>query len=304
MGSMDGRVAIVTGAGRGLGRAHALLLAREGASVVVNDHGGGLTGGVEDPGPAGQAADAIRELGGKAVANCDDVASWEGGRSLVEAAVSAFGALHVVVNNAGNLRRQLVVDMSESEWDDVVRVHLKGHFVTTHWAAQHWRSEHESGCRVPRAIVNTTSTSGLLGNPKASNYGAAKAGIAALTIISARELQSLDVRVNAVAPAARTRMSTGAWDDPSDPASFDPGDPSNVSPLVAVLAGADCAITGRVFFVAGGTVQYFEPWRLGASITRDSRWPVDELAEALQRIIGPAAEDPTEVMQRVTESSR
>jgi NAD(P)-dependent dehydrogenase (short-subunit alcohol dehydrogenase family) len=298
MGHLAGRSAIVTGAGRGLGRAHALLLAQEGAAVVVNDRGG-----ADGADLAEQVAAEIRDLGGEAVANTDDVASWDGGRSLVDAAVSAFGDLHVVVNNAGNLRRQLIVDMSEDEWDDVLRVHLKGHFVVTHWAARHWRSELELGKRCDRAIVNTTSTSGLLGNPKAGNYGAAKAGIAALTIVGARELAPYDVRVNAVAPAARTRMSTGAWAETDDPQAFDPGDPANISPLVAALAAADSTLTGRVFFAAAGTVQYFEPWTLGSALERDARWTVGELLEQLPGILGAPAEDPVAVMRRVTEGS-
>ena len=207
MGALEGRVAIITGAGRGIGREHALLFAAEGARLVVNDLGGAIDGSGDDRSPAEQVVDEIRAMGGEAVSNSDDVASWDGAQRLVGAAVDAFGELHVLVNNAGNLRDRMLVNMSEEDWDAVIHVHLKGHFLPTRFAAAHWRERVKSGETVTAAIVNTSSTSGLLGNPGQTNYGAAKAGIAAFTVIAAQELARYGVRVNAIAPAARTRMT-------------------------------------------------------------------------------------------------
>src|SRR6202165_3843630 len=242
MGALDGRVAIITGAGRGIGREHALLFAQEGAKVVVNDLGGAMDGSGDDRTPAQQVADEIRGMGGEAVSNADNVADWEGGRRLINAAVENFGDLHVLVNNAGILRDRVLVNMSEDEWDSVIHVHLKGHFVPTRWAAAYWREQVKAGRTVKASVINTSSTSGLLGNPGQANYGAAKAGIGAFTIITAQELGRYGVRVNAIAPAARTRLTTatpGLGDiikAPDEPGKFDIWDPANVSPLVAWLA--------------------------------------------------------------------
>ncbi len=207
MGALDGRVVIVTGAGRGIGRAHALLLAACGASVVVNDLGGSVDGTPGDAPAAQLVVDEIAASGGTAVASTDDVADWDGARALVELAKEAFGDVHALVNNAGILRDRMLFNMSEEEWDTVVHVHLKGHFLPTRHVTAYWRERAKAGETIPRAVVNTTSTSGLIGNPGQSNYGAAKAGIAAFTVIAARELDRYGVRVNAVAPAARTRMT-------------------------------------------------------------------------------------------------
>src|SRR5258708_21770828 len=207
MGSLDGRGAIVTGAGRGIGREHALLFAELGAKVVVNDLGGAMDGTGDDRSPAEQVVDEINALGGGAVANADNVADWEGGRRLIQSALDAFGDLHVLVNNAGILRDRVLVNMTEDEWDAVIHVHLKGHFVPTRHAAAHWREQTKAGAEVKASVINTSSTSGLLGNPGQSNYGAAKAGIAAFSTIAADELVRYGVRVNAIAPAARTRMT-------------------------------------------------------------------------------------------------
>jgi len=207
MGALEGRVAIITGAGRGIGREHALLFASEGARVVVNDLGGAVDGSGDDRTAAEQVVDEIRAFGGEAVSNGDDVASWEGAKRLIDSAVDAFGDLHVLVNNAGILRDRMLVNMSEEDWDSVVHVHLKGHFLPTRWAASYWREQVKSGHEVHASIVNTSSTSGLLGNPGQTNYGAAKAGIGAFTVIAAQELSRYGVRVNAIAPAARTRMT-------------------------------------------------------------------------------------------------
>ena len=292
MGALEGRVAIITGAGRGIGRQHALLFASEGAKVVVNDLGGAVDGSGDDRSPAQQVVDEIKDIGGEAIVNADDVASWEGGQRLVNAAVEAFGDLHVLVNNAGILRDRVLVNMTEEEWDAVIHVHLKGHFVPTRWAATYWREQSKAGNKVSAAVVNTSSTSGLLGNPGQSNYGTAKAGLAAFTVIAAQELSRYGVRVNAIAPAARTRMteSTPGLSDivqaPSDPGVFDAWDPANVSPLAAYLATESCPLTGKVFFVQGGKVQYFQPWTLTTEIDKGARWTVDELAAEVPKIVG------------------
>jgi NAD(P)-dependent dehydrogenase (short-subunit alcohol dehydrogenase family) len=292
MGALDGRVAIITGAGRGIGREHALLFAAEGAKVVVNDLGGAVDGSGDDRTPAQQVVDEIRAMGAEAIANDDDVADWEGGRRLVASTVEAFGDLHVLVNNAGILRDKMLVNMSEEEWDSVIHVHLKGHYVPTRHAAGYWREQIKAGREVHAAIVNTSSTSGLLGNPGQTNYGAAKAGIAALTVIAAQELARYGVRVNAIAPAARTRMTeqTPGLGDivkaPTDPAKFDVWDPANISPLVAYLSTESCPLTGKVLFVQGGEVRLFQPWTMTETLKKNDRWTVAELAEKLPGVVG------------------
>jgi NAD(P)-dependent dehydrogenase (short-subunit alcohol dehydrogenase family) len=291
MGALDGRVAIITGAGRGIGREHALLFAAEGAKVVVNDLGGNLDGSTSTQSPAEQVVDEIRAAGGEAVANHDDIASWEGGARLIQTALDAFGDLHVLVNNAGILRDRVLVNLSEEDWDSVIHVHLKGHFVPTRHAAAYWREQAKAGKDVKAAIINTSSTSGLIGNVGQSNYGAAKAGIAAFTVIIAEELGRYGVRANAIAPAARTRMteSTPGLSDvvkaPGDAAAFDAWDPANISPLVATLAIEDCAATGQVFFVQGGTVRRFQNWTMEEELDKNDRWTVTELAAELPKIL-------------------
>jgi NAD(P)-dependent dehydrogenase (short-subunit alcohol dehydrogenase family) len=278
--SLEGRVAIITGAGRGLGREHALLFAAEGAKVVVNDLGP----------EAELVADEIRSAGGVALASTHDITSWDGGKALVELAVTELGGLDVLVNNAGILRDRMLVSMSEQEWDDVVEVHLKGHFVPTRFAAAHWREQAKAGSEVQASVIHTSSTSGLLGNPGQTNYGAAKAGIGAFSIICAQELARYGVRSNCIAPAARTRLTEatpGLGEMVAAPAEgFDVWDPANVAPLVAYLATADCPITGRTFFAQGGTVRVMEPWHLGERIERDHRWTIDDLAKELPSIAG------------------
>ena len=290
MGALDGRVAVITGAGRGIGREHALLFASEGAKVVVNDVGSAMDGSGDDRTPAEQVVAEIADLGGEAVANTDDVADWDGGKRLIDSAIEAFGDLHVLINNAGILRDRVLVNMTEAEWDSVVHVHLKGHFVPTRHAAAYWRARTKEGHEVKAAVVNTSSTSGLLGNPGQSNYGAAKAGIGAFTVIVAQELIRYGVRVNAIAPAARTRMteSTPGLSDivvpPANGSQFDLWDPANVSPLVAYLSTEDCTANGRVFFVQGGTVQTFQNWTLTDRIERADRWTVDELRREMPKL--------------------
>ena len=284
MVTLAGRVAIVTGAARGLGREHALLLAAEGARVVVNDL---------DAEPAQLVVDEIVAAGGEAVAAPGDVARWETGQALITYAVAAFGGLHVLVNNAGNVADRFLANMSEEEWDEVVRIHLKGHFVPTRWAASWWRDQAKAGRTVQASVVCTTSTSGLQGNPGQANYGAAKAGIAAFTVIAAAELARYGVRVNAVAPLARTRLTESVPGlaelvaPPAEPGAFDPWHPANVSPLVAWLAGADCPVTGRVFLAHGGRVQLFRPWSLEGAVEKEGRWTAAELADAVPGLLSP-----------------
>ena len=290
MGALDGRIAIITGAGRGIGREHALLFASEGAKVVVNDLGGALDGSAEDGTPAEQVAAEIVAMGGEAVANHDNVADWAGAKNMIDQAVDTFGDLHVLVNNAGNLRDRVLVNMTEDDWDAVMHVHLKGHFAPLHHAANYWRDQTKAGKDVKASIINTSSTSGLLGNPGQGNYGAAKAGIAALTIIAATELGRYGVRVNALAPNARTRMTESApglvdlVKEPEDAAVFDAWDPANISPLVGYLATESCPSTGRVFFVLGGTVRNFQGWTLTETIEKDDRWTVAELQAEMHRL--------------------
>ena len=291
MGALDGRVAIITGAGRGIGREHALLFAAEGAKVVVNDLGGALDGSATQQSPAEEVVAEIKAFGGEAVANHDNVADWEGGKRMIDCAIDAFGGLDILVNNAGILRDRVLVNLSESDWDSVINVHLKGHFVPTQHAANYWREKAKAGEKVQASIINTSSTSGLIGNVGQSNYGAAKAGIAAFTVIIAEELGRYGVRANAIAPAARTRMteSTPGLSDhvvkPSDAAKFDVWDPANISPLVATLAMADCPATGQVFFVQGGTVRKFQNWTMTNTLEKQERWSVADLAAQLPTIL-------------------
>jgi NAD(P)-dependent dehydrogenase (short-subunit alcohol dehydrogenase family) len=283
MGALDGRVAIITGAGRGIGREHALLFASEGAKVVVNDLGGAMDGTGDDRTPAEQVVDEIKNMGGEAVANADNVADWEGAQRMVNSAIETFGDLHVLVNNAGILRDRVLVNMTEEEWDAVIHVHLKGHFAPTRWAAAYWREQTKAGKPIKASVINTSSTSGLLGNPGQANYGAAKAGIGAFTVITAMELERYGVRVNAIAPAARTRLTeaTPGLGDvvkaPDEPGKFDVWDPANVSPLVGYLATEHCTLTGKVFFVQGGKVQLMSPWAMATSVEKPDRWTVAEL---------------------------
>ncbi len=291
MGALDGRVAIITGAGRGIGREHALLFAAEGAKVVVNDLGGAADGTGDDRTPAQQVVDEITAMGGEAIANADNVADWAAGERLIKTAIETFGDLHILVNNAGILRDRVIVNMSEQEWDAVVAVHLKGHFVPLRFAAAYWREQAKAGKTVRAAVVNTSSTSGLFSNPGQANYGAAKSGIATLTEIAAKELSRYGVRVNAIAPAARTRLteSTPGLADvvapPEDPGRFDIWDPANISPLVAWLATESCPASGKVFYVQGGRVAVFQPWTLAGEIDRGSRWTVAELEAEMGKLL-------------------
>lgn len=290
MGALAGRVAIITGAGRGLGREHALLFAAEGAKVVINDRGGANDGAGADATPAQQVVDEIVAAGGEAVANDDDVADWEGAQRLVNSAIDAFGDLDILVNNAGILRDRVLVNMSEAEWDDVVRVHLKGHFAPSRWAAAYWREEAKAGRAKPRNVVHTSSTSGLFSNPGQSNYGAAKSGIATFSQIIAKELTRYEVKSNCIAPAARTRLTlaTPGLDEimEAKEGSFDDWDPANVSPLVCYLSTAGCAFTGETFFVQGRTVKRVRSWEMAETVEHDERWSVEALGQALTASLG------------------
>ena len=283
MRELEGRVAIVTGAGRGIGREHALLFAAEGAKVVVNDLGGSTDGAGADTSPAQQVVDEIVAAGGSAIANFDDVADWDGARSMVEQAVDTFGDLHVLVNNAGILRDRMLVNMSAEEWDAVIRVHLRGHFCPTRWASAYWREQSKSGREGKRSVINTSSASGLFGNSGQTNYGAAKIGIATFSMIADGELRRYGVRVNAIAPAAATRLTSGLSPDVTEPPGegWSPTGPENIAPFVAYLATEDCPIHGRIFLVAGGTVRLFQPFSIIDAIEKEGLWSVGELkAEA------------------------
>jgi NAD(P)-dependent dehydrogenase (short-subunit alcohol dehydrogenase family) len=286
-GICEGRVAIVTGAGRGIGREHALELARQGASVVVNDLGGGPDGSGADAGAAQLVVDEILAAGGKAVANGDDVSDWTGAERLIGQALSEFGGLDVLVNNAGILRDRTIAAMTEEEWDAVIRVHLRGTIAPTRFAAEYWRSRSkETGQPTCARLINTTSASGLYGNFGQSNYGAAKGGIASFTLIAAKELARCGATANAVAPAAHTRLTAALM--PSEFAeSFGP---EHISPLVAWLASADSQeVTGRIFDVAGGRISLAESWRLGPEATNQGRWDPDELGSVIPDLVAKAA---------------
>jgi NAD(P)-dependent dehydrogenase (short-subunit alcohol dehydrogenase family) len=287
-GILEGRVAVITGAGNGIGREHALLFAREGAKVVVNDLGGRGDGTGSDASAAQKVVDEIVAAGGEAVANHDDVADFAGAGNLIAQAVDAFGRLDVLVNNAGILRDNFLHRMSEEEWDLVVRVHLKGHFSPLRHAADHWRTRSKAGEEVKGAVINTASASGTyLPNPGQANYGSAKAAIAALTLVAAAELGRLGVRVNAIAPAARTRLTEDVpgmvgelMKKPADGA-FDTFDPAHVSPLVAYLAREDCELTGKLYAVQGGAISEMTGWSTAGTFSTDGPWTQDVLEREL-----------------------
>jgi NAD(P)-dependent dehydrogenase (short-subunit alcohol dehydrogenase family) len=263
-GLCEGRVAIVTGAGRGIGRKHALSLARQGASVVVNDLGGAVDGSGSDLSPAEQVVEEIRAAGGQAVANADSVSSWEGAQRLVNTAVETFGDLHVVVNNAGILRDRVLANMTEEEWDAVIDVHLKGTFAPSRWAVAYWREQAKAGKPVSGRIINTTSVSGIYGNPGQTNYGAAKAGIAAFTAIAALEVGRYGVTVNAVAPVALTRMTEGLGPAPETDEQREMRSPRWIAPIVTWLASEESAnVTGKVFEASGQMLAVAEGWVRG-----------------------------------------
>jgi len=290
-GICDGRVVVVTGAGRGLGRAHALAFAAEGARLVVNDLGVGLDGTPDPDSPAAQVVAEIRAAGGEAIAHGGDIATTAGAASLVEAAVEAYGRLDTLVNNAGFLRDRMLVNLDEDDWDAVTAVHLKGHFLPLKYAAAHWRAEAKAGRTPVARIVNTSSGAGLLGSVGQGNYSAAKAGIIALTLVAAAELARYGVQANAIAPAARTRMTEGTFADTmSVPESgFDAMAPENVSPLVVWLGSAASeGVTGRVFEADGGRITVMEGWRAGPTVDKGARWTPAEAGETALKLLGEA----------------
>ena len=284
---LDGRVAIVTGAGRGIGRAHALELASHGAAVVVNDFGVSLAGEGTGESPADEVVAEIREAGGRAVANGADVADFEQAAAMVRQAIEKFGGLDILVNNAGFVRDRMLVNTSEEEWDAVVRVHLKGHFAPLRHAGAYWRTEAKEGRGRAARVVNTSSGAGLQGSVGQATYSAAKAGIAGLTLVAAQELGRYGVTVNAIAPVARTRMTEGAFDTSAMPV------PADNSPVVAWLCSEEAAdVTGRVIEIEGGRITLETGWRHGPAADRGARWDAADVGPALRRLIaeGPVPE--------------
>jgi NAD(P)-dependent dehydrogenase (short-subunit alcohol dehydrogenase family) len=291
-GICDGRVVIVTGAGRGIGRGHALEFARQGAKVVVNDLGAESDGRGGSRGPAGEVVEAIRALGGEAVADGADVADWAQAEQLVATAVDTFGRLDVVVNNAGFLRDRMLANTSEQEWDAVIRVHLKGHFAPTRHAVAHWRERAKAGESVEARIINTSSGAGLMGSVGQGNYSAAKAGIAALTLVESAEFARYGVTANAIAPAARTRMTEAVFADTMaapEPGQFDAMDPDNVAPLVVWLGSVHSAdVTGRVFEVEGGKIGVSSGWAHGPEFDKGARWAPEEVGAVVHDLLAEA----------------
>ena len=287
----DGRVVIVTGAGRGIGREEALEFARQGALVVVNDVGGSTSGEGSDATPAQQVVDEIKAMGGEAVANYDDVSDWDGAGRLVQQAIDTFGRLDTLVNNAGILRDRMLVNMTIEEWDAVIKVHLRGTFCPTRHAVNYWREKSKAGEPVDARLINTSSSSGIYGNVGQTNYGAAKAGIAAFTVISSKELERYGVLVNAIAPAALTRMTENLMPNQGReaPEGWDPRSPANIAPLVAWLGSSDCKVTGRVFNVRGGEISVAEGWHAGPAVTTDGPWDAGDLGQSLPKIVEQAA---------------
>ncbi len=291
-GICAGRVAIVTGAGRGIGRAHALELARQGARVVVNDLGTSGSGEGAASEVAHEVVAEIRDLGGEAVANGADVADFAQAAAMVQQAIDAFGGLDILVNNAGFVRDRMLVNTSEEEWDAVIRVHLKGHFAPLRHAGAWWRAEAKEGRQRVARVVNTSSGAGLQGSLGQTTYSAAKAGIAGMTLVAAAELGRYGVAVNAIAPVARTRMTEGAFPEMMagvGDAAFDPMDPGNNSPVVAWLASEQCTVTGRVIEIEGGRICLEEGWRHGPRRDVGRRWEASEVGAALDLLVAEAA---------------
>jgi len=290
-GICEGRVVIVTGAGRGIGREHALELARQGAKVVVNDLGVSNSGEGGGRGPADEVVQTIRDMGGEAVANGADVADWEQTEALVRQAIDEFGRLDAVVNNAGFVRDRMFVSCSEEEWDAIIRVHLKGHFCVARHAAAYWRGQVKAGEEVDARIINTTSGAGVLGSVGQSSYSAAKAGIATLTLVQAAELGRYGITANAICPIARTRMTEGAFGDAmkAPEQGFDENDPANVSPFIAWLASSQSReVTGRVWEVFGGTITAFDGYRREQTVDIGKRWDAAEVGPAVKDLLSKA----------------
>src|SRR6202012_386584 len=293
MGICDGRIVVITGAGRGIGREHALEFASQGAKIVVNDLGAEVDGSGSSAGPAGEVVDEIRGMGGEAVANGDDVSDYDGAGRLIQTAIDTFGGLDVVVNNAGILRDRMLVNMTIDEWDAVIKVHLRGTFAPTRHAVEYWRNRTKAGETNDARVINTTSPSGIYGNVGQTNYGAAKAGIASFTIIAAMELERYGVTVNAIAPAALTRMTEnlgGCFTEEKKPDVFDAFDPANIAPIVVWLGSSESAgITGRIFNVQGDHLSVAEGWVEGPAADKGDRWDPAELGKIVPDLVARAA---------------
>lgn len=293
-GLCAGRVVVITGAGRGIGREHALAFAREGARLVINDLGGATDGSGSDVGPAQAVVEELRALGAEAIANTDNISDWEGAQRLIGTALDTFGGLDVVVNNAGILRDRMFVNMTEDEWDSVIAVHLKGTFAVSRHAVDYWRARAKAGETNDARIINTSSPSGIFGNIGQANYGAAKAGIATFTQILADELQRLGVTVNAIAPIARTRMTENLAElmesmTGGSGGGFDAFDPANISPLVVWLGSPESAgVTGRVFTIGGDEIGVAESWVKGPIATKGARWEPSELTGVIPDLVSRA----------------
>jgi NAD(P)-dependent dehydrogenase (short-subunit alcohol dehydrogenase family) len=296
VGLIDGKVAIVTGAGHGIGRGHALALSKAGAKVVVNDLGGSVSGDGTDKGVAEEVVQVIRSRGGEAVANSGDVSDWKDAEDLVHQAVSAFGQLDILINNAGIVRDKMLFNMTEQDWDAVIGVHLKGTFATTHHACVWWRERYRAtGDPVNASIVNTTSPSGLYANPGQANYGSAKAGVVTLTRVTSVEMGRYGIRANAISPAASTRitatMRTGSEGprEPDDYTTFESANPGNCGPVVVWLgSNASDHVTGQVFGVSGTTITHYIPWSRGESVTNprtDEMWEPEQIGPAVDSLI-------------------
>ncbi|GAC1599771.1 MAG: SDR family oxidoreductase [Acidimicrobiales bacterium] len=292
-GICEGRIVIVTGAGRGIGREHALEFARQGAKVVVNDLGANVDGTGSSTGPAGEVVDEIRAMGGEAIANGDDISDFDAAGKLVQSAIDTYGGLDVVVNNAGILRDKMLVNMSIDEWDAVIKVHLRGTFCPARHAAAYWRKKSKAGEEVNARIINTSSPSGIYGNVGQTNYGAAKAGIASFTVIASMELARYGITVNALSPGALTRMTENLGPGPKRELPADewsPMDPSNLAPLIVWLGSAESrGITGRVFSVVGGRITVSEGWVGGPTVDKGARWDPEELGSVIPDLVAQAA---------------
>ena len=292
MGSLDGRVAVITGAAGGLGREYAALFAAEGARLVLNDIGAARDGSGNDPSIVQSLVDDIAGSGANAVGNAEDISTMDGARRVLEQALDTYGEVHALVNSGGMLRDRMFVNMDEDEWDAIIRGHLRAHFCPTRVLAGHWRDRSKANATVRASIVNTTSNAGLFAQPGQSNYAAAKAGIAGLTITLAEELSRYAIRVNAISPAARTRMTTevpGMADmvaPPASPDEFDVYHPGNVAPVVAWLSTEHCPMTGGVLYAQGGEVRVLEGWHYAKTLDKGSRWTVEELDAQLTQVVG------------------
>ena len=290
MGICDGRVVIITGAGRGLGREHALAFAAEGAKVVVNDVGASLQGDGNDMSPAQEVVDLIRERGGEAITNGDDIADWDGAGRLVQSAIDTFGGLDTVVTNAGIVRDRMFVNMSVDEWDAVIRVHLRGTFCPVKHAVDYWRAESKAGRPREGRVVTTSSGAGLHGSIAQTNYSAAKAGIATFTINIAAELGRIGVNANSIAPSARSRMTEEAFAEmmAKPETGFDAMDPANISPLVVWLGSGDCNVSGRIFECAGGLISLADGWQVGAEFDKGDKWDPAEIGAVVDDLVKAA----------------